>query len=433
MTNPFTPSTQKMNELERRAFVRRAAQLCLGVGIVPILGDRALGAPASGGAGLPRGKAERAIYLYMSGGMSHLDTFDLKPGADVQGPTEAVGTKITGYKVSKNLARTAQHLDKVAVINSLHTTQGAHDQGNYFMHTAYLRRGTITHPAMGSWMLKIKGRQNETLPGNVLVNGGSAAATSGWMESKYAPLPIGNPAGGLPGSQLPWSMDEFYKRLQIANAYDKPFRRHFEQKQVRAYTDLYREAINLMTGKDIEAFDIAKESPETRARYGENRFGQGVLLARRLVENNVRFVEVDMGGWDTHAGNFDAMDQRVPQLDMALSALLEDLRSKGLLDTTLVVLTTEFGRTPRINSRTGRDHHPLAFSGLLAGGGIRGGMVYGKSDSNAHRVEDAGVSVPDFNATIGHALGLDTEKRYFSRSGRPFTVGDKGQPIKDFF
>jgi hypothetical protein len=299
------------------------------------------------------------------------------------------------------------------------------------MRTAYRMIGTISHPAMGSWLTYLDGKKNDTLPPNILIGGGSSDASSGWMETKYAPLPIGSAAGGLPNSKPYVGNDEFYDRLSLADLYDRPFRgKYKDQKDIRAYTDLYADTIKLMTSTDLEVFDIFKESDATQTAYGKNGFGQGCLLARRLVEQNVRFVEVHLGGWDTHTDNFTSLQGHVPMLDQALAALLDDLKSKGLLDSTLVVLATEFGRTPQINANRGRDHHPRAFSCLLAGAGINGGQVYGKSDASGEAVASDGVSIPDFNATIGKALGLDIDQVVKSRSGRPFTVADKGTPIK---
>ena len=198
---------------------------------------------------------------------------------------------------------------------------------------------------------------------------------------------------------------------------------------------MYDEAVRLMKSKDLEAFDLSFEKPAVRDAYGRNGFGQGCLLARRLVENGVRFIEVGYGGWDTHSDNFERVAEKSAGLDQTLAALLDDLSSRGLLDSTLVVLATEFGRTPTIqtNRNNGRNHYPQAFSCLLAGGGIKGGMRYGKTDDEGREVIENQVSVPSFNATIAHALGIDLEKKTMSPTLRPFTVADKGKPILDLF
>ena len=217
-------------------------------------------------------------------------------------------------------------------------------------------------------------------------------------------------------------------RLKTAQEFNKMFLGEYSQKQVRAYTDLYNDAVKLMSSKDLEAFDLTKETQETRDMYGDDNFGQGCLLARRLVDTGVRFVEVQLGGWDMHNDVFGNMATRGATLDQGLSALLKDLERTGKLSNTMVVVASEFGRSPEVKAgRIGRDHHPTAFSAFLAGGGIKGGTVYGVSDKRAHYVEEEGASVEDLNATIAHALGLKLEEIHYSPSGRPFKVAHDGK------
>ena len=198
---------------------------------------------------------------------------------------------------------------------------------------------------------------------------------------------------------------------------------------------MYDEAVKLMKSKDLAAFDLGGESDEVRDRYGRNPFGQACLLAKRLVKNGVRFVEVDNNGWDTHGDNFTRVKDKGAILDQALASLLADLKASGMLDSTLVVLATEFGRTPKIQTDrdNGRNHYPQAFSCLLAGGGIKGGIKYGKTDKEGREVVEDMVVVPDFNATIAHALGIPLEKKTMSPAMRPFTVADKGEPVMGLF
>ena len=218
----------------------------------------------------------------------------------------------------------------------------------------------------------------------------------------------------------------------MAEKLNQNFSADFPQKQVRAYTDLYDNAISLMRSKDLESFDLTKEPQELRDKYGSDNFGQGCLLARRLVENGVRFVEVSYGGWDMHNDVFGNMETRGATLDSGLSSLLEDLDVRGLLSDTMVIVASEFGRTPEIKSgRVGRDHHPSAFSALLAGGGIKEGYVHGVSDERAHYVEENGVGMEELNATIAHVMGLRINKTIYSPSGRPFQVSHGAQPIAD--
>ena len=227
--------------------------------------------------------------------------------------------------------------------------------------------------------------------------------------------------------------DRFDFHRDLAMQLDAPFVEKYDQKNVRAYTDMYEDAVKLMRSKDLAAFDLSQEPDGLKERYGRNPFGQGCLLARRLVENGVNFVEVTLGGWDTHNSNFVNVPDKAETLDLALSTLLVDLERRGMLDDTLVVLATEFGRTPEINANEGRDHHPQAFTGLMAGGGIKGGQVYGKTDERGSKVVENAITVPDFNATIGYALGLPLDQVLYSPSMRPFTLAAKGKPMVDLF
>lgn len=434
----------------RRDFIAGAASGLLAVGSIPVLGQLAAAqdkqdkqgkgdprkAPPEGQFPLRPATAKSVIYLYMSGGMSHIDTFDTKPGADNQGPIESIKTNADGVLISQHFPQLAKHMDKVAVINSLQSTQGAHAQGRYFMHTSYPMRGTIKHPSIGAWLNRMAGKTNPTLPAHVGVGLGANMASAGFFESKYSPLPIGSPASGLQDSKRHSGVDEetFRRRLDRLEEMNRAFKSEFNYRKVRGYEDMYHEALDLMQSEDLAAFNINKESAELKAAYGNNQFGQGCLLARRLVEHNVRFVEVVSGGWDTHTNNFERMEDACPVVDRAIATLLADLEARGLLEETLVVLATEFGRSPEIvNNGNGRNHYPKAFSGLLAGGGIVGGRKYGKTDRRGAEVVENPVSVPDFNATIAYALGLPLDFIVHSPSGRPFQVAHKGKPVRALF
>ena len=434
----------KSDDCCRRDFMASAAGSMLAVGAMPLFPlaaqvpdkqdkqDKGQDAPIS----LRPATARNVIYLYLSGGISHIDTFDTKPGAPNQGPIESIDTAADNVQISQYFPLLAQQMDKVCVVSSMHSPQGAHSQGRYFMHTSYPMRGTIKHPSLGAWLNRMAGKTNSTLPGHVGVGVGPEMASAGFFESKYAPLPIGNPAAGLQDSRRhPTVGDErMERRLARLEDMNRAFKAEFDHRQVRGYDDMYQEALRLMRSEDLDAFDITKEPEAVRAAYGSDRFGQGCLLARRLVEHNVRFVEVVSGGWDTHNQNFEAMEEQCPNLDRALATLLADLEVRGMLEETMVVVATEFGRTPEItNERVGRNHWPKAFTSLLAGGGIVGGRRYGKTDAQGAEVIENPVSIPDFNATVAHALGLPTEHILYSPSGRPFTVAHKGKPVLALF
>ncbi|MES2709485.1 MAG: DUF1501 domain-containing protein [Verrucomicrobiota bacterium] len=427
----------------RRRFLSYASKTLLGVSILPGMIPLNAGAasttvvtPAPAPA-VPGRKptARNIIYLYMAGGMTHVDTFDPKPeaGEKVAGPVKAISTKADDVQISEYFPMLAKQMDKVAIVRGLSTTQGAHEQGNYFMHSSYTMRGTIQHPGIGAWLLRMEGRTNRTLPGSVCIGGGATGGGAGFMESKFAPLYVGSPTSGVPNSKSNVSSTQFEERLSLANKFDQAFHERYDQKKVRAYSDMYDDAVRLMKSEDLKAFNLMEEDPKVRAEYGENGFGQGCLLARRLVENDVRHVEVTLGGWDTHTNNFQAVERLSATLDKAMGALLQDLERRGMLEETMVVLCTEFGRTPVINENDGRDHYPKAFSALIAGGGIKGGMVHGKTNEMGTEVVEGKIAVPDFNATIAYGLGLPLDQVIYSPSKRPFTVADKGQPILSLF
>lgn len=406
------------------------AKSCLGVSAIltaqDLLGDT-----------LPKTvpTARHVIFLYMAGGMTHIDTLDPKPdNGDVMGETTAIDTSADGIQLGHWLPKTAQEMHRATLLRSLNTNQGAHAQANYLLHTSYQRRGTIVHPTMGAWVSRFTEKLNNTLPSNVRINGGSDVLGAGYFEKKHGPLPLGNPNAGIQNVNMAGyvEQDMFNKRLDIAGKFNKSFLGTYPQKQIRAYTDLYDDATRLMKSDDLKAFDLTNEPDAIREEYGQNNFGQGCLLARRLVESGVRFVEVQLGGWDMHNQVFDAMETRGATLDSGLSSLLKDLDRRGLLSETLVVLASEFGRTPEVKpGRIGRDHHPSAFSALLAGGGIKEGYVHGVSDERGHYVEENGVGMEELNATIAHAMGIRINKTIFSPSGRPFQVSHGAQPIQE--
>ncbi|MFZ4765280.1 MAG: DUF1501 domain-containing protein [Roseimicrobium sp.] len=416
-----------------------AAKTFLGVSLLNQIRGNAVAVPGQGTSPLKQvATARNVIYLYMTGGMSHLDTFDPRPdNKEVQGETEVIPTNVDGIRISENLPLMARQMDKVALINSMISSQGAHEQGQYFMHTSYTLRSSIRHPAMGAWLQKFQDRGNPSLPGSVMIGNDSRHPGAGFFEAKYSPLMVNDPDDGVANSKLnKWfssSEERFGDRLAIARKLDASFAQKYNIKNVRAYSDMYDDAVRMMKSEELKAFDLSVEGDQLRDQYGRDSFGQGCLLARRLVEHGVRFIEVSFGSWDTHNANFIRVPELCQELDSALSTLLLDLEARGLLAETLVVLATEFGRTPEINQNDGRDHHPKAFTCLMAGGGVRGGQTYGEKDSRGFEVADRKVSVPDFNATIAYALGIPLDQVLYSPSKRPFTVADKGHPITGIF
>jgi hypothetical protein len=420
------------DEPTRRAFLLRAAQGLFGLGAAPVLLGAQDPQPV---VRLGHGSARRVIYLFLRGGMSQLDTFDTKPGAKTQGPVRSIATSADGVQVSEHLPLLARQMHHVAVLNSLTSTQGAHAQGQYFLRTSYTLRGTIQHPSVGAWANRLGGRLNPTLPGHVVIGAG-ALPTAGFLPPEFTALPIGDPDAGLQNSARARGVDEqtFTRRLELLARLDTAFAARHGGRKVDAYRDAYDDAVRLMRSADLVAFDLDQEPQALKDAYGDSNFGRGCLLARRLVEHDVRFVEVVNDGWDMHNQIFEALPEKCAEIDRGLAALLADLDARGLLRETLVVLATEFGRTPDLDGeREGRNHFPKAFSALLAGGGIRGGIKYGKTDAEGREVVERPVSVPDFNATIAKALGLPIDHVLHAPSGRPFTVADKGRPVTGLF
>ncbi len=384
-------------------------------------------------ASTPQGKAKSVILLYMNGAMSHLDTFDPKPGTEAQGETTAAKTKVPGLHISDKLPKLAQLMHGMALIRSLTTETGAHEQGKYLMRTSYKPLNSIRHPGLGAWSSHVLGKSNGSLPGNVMIGNSTDHPGSGFLPASIAPVPISNPAAGLQNTKGPSYLadDQFRNRMALSRAFDSKFRTSHDSGLIDAYDETYKEAVRLMNSSELKVFDIKEEKAEVREFYGENPLGQGCLLARRLVEKGVRFVEVEYGGWDHHDSIYTRLPKMVSELDTALYALLRDLSSKGMLGEVLVVVATEFGRTPKINENAGRDHHPGAFSGLLCGAGIKAGGVYGASDEQGHSVEDDPVYPEDFNATIASAMGLPLDDEFVAPNGRPFRICNNGSPIQE--
>ncbi|HBJ61637.1 MAG TPA: DUF1501 domain-containing protein [Opitutae bacterium] len=418
------------SDFNRRRFLELAAGSFLGVTSYDSFGaagEKSAPAPLTN-------PAKQLIYLYMEGGMSHIDTFDLKTGHENQGSTTPLNTNVEGIRISSHLPNLAKHAEKLCIVNSLTSTAGDHEKGNYFMHTSYQQRATIRHPGLGAWHHKLRGKLNPTLPASVFIGKESRFhGSGGFFEPEFEPLAINEPQSGLKYAHSLVNEDRFARRISLAHDIDAEFIKRYHPKSVRAYGDMYADAVRLMDSPDLSAFNIHKEDATTRDRYGKEPFGQGCLLARRLIERNVRTVEVSFGGWDTHQNNFTSLPELCHTMDQAVAALLDDLHRLGKLQDTIVVLTTEFGRTPLINQNVGRDHYPQAFTSVVAGGGFKGGYVHGKTSEGAEEVIEGAMTIPDFNATIAHGLGIPVDHVLYSPTVRPFTVAHKGKPQPALF
>ncbi len=425
------------DELSRRHFVERLAKTALGVSVLGAGGGLARGQVVAGNP-----TADHCILLLMTGGMPHIDTFDPKPGkSEVMGPTGTVSSKLVGEPFANHIPKLAALADKLTVIRSMYQKTADHQQATYTMRTSYAPIPSIVHPSMGPWAQQLLGKGHATLPDSVTIGAGVAHPGGGFMPPSFSPMPVDSPERGVPnmkpsGFSHSEEAEKRYegilaRRLELTEKLDETFRTEVAHEKVKAYTEFYDETLKFLHSEDLLLFDLNEEKEEQRNRYGLNPFGQGCLLAKRLVKGGVRFVEVAYSGWDTHIDNFERVPTLAGTMDVAVANLLMDLEAEGMLERTLVVIATEFGRTPVINGNSGRDHHSLAFSCVLAGGGAKRGQIIGKSDASGDRLETEPYEPKHLNATIAHALGMDLNKVVYSPSGRPFTVATHKTEGKD--
>jgi hypothetical protein len=392
-------------------------------------------------------KAKAAIFINLPGGPSHMDTFDLKPDApkEYRGTFNPIQTNVEGILISEHLPKLAQNMDKFAILRGVSHTLGAHALGSEYVNTGTKPLPSLEYPGYAAVTAKEGLGGASDLPSSVTV--GNGRQRPGFLGVKYAPLSTGGaPRAGAPYSVRGISLGngvtiaDVEKRQGLLKDLDKTFSGFEKDSQLLDGLDKFgQKAYSMITSKRArEAFDISKESPEFAKPFGENAFGVSCLLASRLVEAGVGFVTVSLGGWDTHRDNFTSLSTRLlPTLDEGLSALLAGLDQKGLLDSTAVFVTGEFGRTPKINTRTaegGRDHYPRCMFMLMAGGGMRNGQVVGKSDDKATLPADGkGFAPDDAAASLYHNLGIDHTKEYHSTSGRPISIVRNGSVIKELF
>jgi hypothetical protein len=406
----------------------------------------------------PRRKRS-CILLWMNGGPSQMDTFDLKPGHANGGPFKQIDTNAPGMKISEHLPKIAKFGDRMAIIRSMSTKEGDHSRATFYMRTGFLPQGPIQYPSIGSHIANELGSDESPLPNSVAIAPytffAPGAYGPGFLGPKHAPLIVGDPnlqfqaqnnvdygaALKVKDLEAPSEVTSAHldARIDLLRDMEKDFINRHPDVSPHSHLTAYDRAIRLMRTEAAKAFNLDEEKPPLRDKYGRNLFGQGCLLARRLVERGVPFVEVTLSGvnggafgWDTHVDNFNNVQKLSEVLDPAWSSLMEDLKERGLLDSTLIVWMGEFGRTPKIEGSNGRNHFPNAWSTVLAGGGIKGGQVIGKTSADGTTVEERPVSVPDFLATVCGALGIKHDKTNPSNVGRPIRITDVGaKPIEE--
>jgi hypothetical protein len=373
------------------------------------------------------------ILLWMEGGPSHKDTFDLKPGTEHAGDFKPIDTSVPGIQISEHFPKLAQHMEHAAILRGMSTGEGSHGRARYYLHTGYKEGvGGLVYPSIGSIASAELGNPDFPLPNFVSI--GSRSYGSGFLGARHQPLVVNDPNRGVENLKPLVDADRLNDRVGLLDELEKSFHKEYDSQAGSAHHTTYRRAVDLIQSREAAAFDLSKEKESTRKAYGEGRFAESVLLARRLVEVGVRFVEVTLGGWDTHQDNFARVQRLSAQVDAAMAALIADLKDRGLLETTLVIWMGDFGRTPKINNRgakPGRDHYPRAWSTVFAGGGIKGGQVVGKTDKEGATVVERPISTLDFMATVCQLLGIDYNKKN-TANGRPIRIVDKGaNPIKE--
>ena len=435
----------------RRDFVRVGGLSALGLGLADLFRSRHAAAANE----LAPSKARSCILIWLDGGPSHLETFDLKPDApsEVRGPFRPISTAVPGTQICELLPRTTQMLDQIAIIRSMTSPLGEHNFGAQYLLSGYKPSPVIDYPSFGSVVAQMHDERG-TLPSNIAVPsfrvGGGRLSGQGFLPEQTRPFSVGgDPA--KPDFRVrdldlypAITANRLDRRRNFLNAFDR-FHRGTEESNEQSSESsdpAFEQAYRLVTSVEAkQAFDLASEPATMRQRYGMGTIGQSCLLARRLVERGVPFVTVNNPGWDTHQNAYTRLKEGytgakvpvglIPSLDMAFSALVEDLQQRGLLDQTLIVVMGEFGRTPKLNVSGGRDHWPRVFSVAMAGGGVTGGQVVGSSDSVGEGPKDRPVTPSDLACTIYTLLGIDPKHLLHTSDGRPIQVNRDGQLIRE--
>ena len=419
-------SIRRGHVIPRREFLAGTSAAALAAGTLGFRDLLAAEAPAL------RRRGTACILLWMQGGPSQFETFSPKPGHANGGQTKAISTAVPGIQISENFPRLAMQMRNVALIRSMTSKEGSHPRATYLLHTGYLPTASVKYPALGSIFASELSHAELELPAYVRIGNVQNSSGGGLLGAEFDPfvMPV---AGKLPANTTLATREErFQRRLELAGRLESEYAKQAAA-EVADHQKLYRKASQMIRSPQMKAFDLAAESDKTRTSYGTSQFASGCLLARRLVEAGVTFVEVVSDGWDTHADNFDTSKRLAGGVDQPFAALLEDLEARGMLASTLVVWMGEFGRTPKINPRAGRDHFPRAFNVALAGGGARGGQVIGKTDAGGEEVTERPIAVSDLFYSLCKSMQIDPAKENQSSIGRPIKLVDGGKPIKNLF
>jgi hypothetical protein len=391
-------------------------------------------------AAAPPARGKSCILLWMDGGPSHIDTFDPKPDADetYRGDLASIPTSVAGVRVCEKFPKVARLMQHAAILRGMSTQEADHGRARIHLHTGYRPAvGGVTYPVLGATVSAELGRPDSPLPNFVVTGAGigkfAVLGNPGYRGPRHQPLVVADPRRGLENLKPATSADDFEDRANVLNQLEQGFARTHGAGPADAHNATFQGALRLMRSEKAKAFDLSLE-PEASARpYGDSPFGRCCLLARRLVEAGVRFVEVNLGGWDTHVKRAaDNAKGLMTQVDDGMAALIGDLHARGRLRDTLIVWMGEFGRTPKVNRNAGRDHWARSWSTVLAGGGIKGGQVIGKTDDKGASVTERPISVRDFMATVCTVLGIDYAKKVNTPIGRPIRIVEAGEkPIRE--
>src|SRR5579872_373069 len=387
-----------------------------------------------------KGTANSVIHIFLPGGMAHQESFDPKPYAPIEyrGEMGQVQTKIAGELFGDTLARTAAIADKLTVIRSMTHGEAAHERGTHNMFTGYRPSPALQYPSMGSVISHEFGPRNNLPPYVCIPSMPNVYAGTGYLSIAFSPFSLGSdPAAGgfkVQDLGLPGGVDDsrFATRKNMLAAVNDHFNKKEKADGLAAMNTFYDRAYSLISSQAArEVFNIEAEPANVRDEYGRNTAGARMLLARRLVQAGVRLVNLTYGGWDMHTSIVAGFRGQMPAFDQAFAALITDLERTGLLAETVVMISSEFGRTPKINATAGRDHWPKVFSVVLAGGGIKKGLIYGKSDATASEPDEDGLTVEDLAHTVYHCLGIDADKKLMSPGDRPIDIVREGKTRKE--
>jgi hypothetical protein len=424
----------------RRNFLHVGAVGFLGLSLEGLLRNEARAVDSIGGRPSKEGKAKSLIHIFLPGGMAHQDSFDPKPLApvDYRGEVGWINSKVEGVQLGEHFKQTAQVTDKITICRAMTHGEAAHERGTHNMFTGYRPNPALIFPSMGSIVSHEFGPRNNLPPYVCIPSMPTNFAGSGYLSSAYSPFSLGSdPASGnftVQDLNLPGDVDNkrFTSRRSMLDAVNNHFVSKEKADGLEAMDTFYQRAYGLISSqKAREAFNINAEPAKLRDEYGRHAAGQRMLLARRLVGAGVRLVSLTYGGWDMHNGIKAGMADQAPAFDQGFATLIRDLDRNGLLDSTLVMVSSEFGRTPKINATAGRDHWPKVFSIVLAGGGIKKGFVYGKSDPTASEPDEDALSVEDMAMTVYNQMGIDGVKRLIAPGNRPIDIVNSGKVVNE--